>query len=100
MARSPTTVGSLTIGDNTSATAAQLDLNNNDLVVSYTTTSPAATIGALLTAGYNGGAWNGNGIASSAAASHPGQALGYGDAADLGITSIDGNPTTPAMRSS
>jgi fibronectin-binding autotransporter adhesin len=86
------TVNSLTVGDNTSATAAQLDLNNNDLVVSYTTTSPAATIGALLTAGYNGGAWNGNGIASSAAASHPGQALGYGDAADLGITSIDGNP--------
>jgi fibronectin-binding autotransporter adhesin len=84
----------LTIGDNSAGTLAKLDLNDNDLIVKYSGSSPSATVRTLLIAGYNQGAWNGNGITSTSAQSHPGQALGYGDAADLGITSVDGNAIT------
>ena len=68
-----------------------LDLKDNDLLVPYTSVSPAAAIRNYLIAGYHGGAWNGTGgIDSSLAAGET--AIGYGDAADLGITSIDGVP--------
>jgi fibronectin-binding autotransporter adhesin len=92
--------GTLTVGDNTAATTAQLDLNDNDLIVNYTTSSPAATIGLLIKTGYNGGAWNGNGITSSAAASNPGHALGYGDATDLGLTKLETDAGTPVISGS
>jgi fibronectin-binding autotransporter adhesin len=72
--------------------SAQLDLTNNDLVVNYTTASPISAISALLTSGYAGGAWNGAGINSSSAAADATQlkTLGYADAEDVGITSVDG----------
>ncbi len=72
--------------------AAQLDLNDNDLIL--TNGGDTNSIRNLLIAGYNAGAWNGNGLASTAAAAtHPGPPrLGYGLAGDLGITSLDGNP--------
>lgn len=60
-----------------------LDLNDNSAVVDYTGSSPAAAIGALLTSGYAGGAWNGVGINSSAAASTTGRTLGFGEASEL-----------------
>jgi autotransporter-associated beta strand protein len=83
-------VSSLTVGDNSSSTTARLDLNDEDLIWNYSGSSPIDTVATLLTAGYNGGAWNGNGIGSTFAQSHAGQGLGYGDAADVGITSLDG----------
>jgi hypothetical protein len=84
-------VGSLVVGDNTAGTTAQLDLANNDLIIPYgAAPSPLATIRTLLKAGYNGGAWNGNGISSTAANTHAGQALGYGEAGDAGVTLLDG----------
>jgi hypothetical protein len=43
----------------------KLDLGSNDLVV---TNSTISQVTALVASGYNAGAWNGNGIASSAAA--------------------------------
>jgi hypothetical protein len=43
----------------------QLDLTNNAMVVSYTGTSPIASIRAALLSGYNNGSWNGNGLVSS-----------------------------------
>jgi fibronectin-binding autotransporter adhesin len=84
-------VSVLTVGDNTAATTGKLDLNDNDLI----TTTPAATIGLLVKAGYNGGAWTGNGITSTAAANSAGHALGYGSSADVGVTSLDGNTVSP-----
>jgi hypothetical protein len=47
----------------------RLDLTDNDLIVDYAMTSPLATIQSLIAAARNGGAWNGSGITSTAAAS-------------------------------
>jgi hypothetical protein len=44
----------------------------------------------LVTSGFNGGSWNGNGIRSSAAAADPTTALGYATAAQLGVSSFLG----------
>jgi autotransporter-associated beta strand protein len=62
------------------------DVNNNHLIINYGAGSdPIASIAALLTTGYSGGAWNGaGGIISTAAQSNPNYGLGYADSADLG----------------
>jgi len=74
------TVASLTINN-----AAVLDIGNNGLLINYGSgADPVATIRGDLTTGYAGGAWNGIGINSSAAAVNSGYALGYADAADPG----------------
>jgi autotransporter-associated beta strand protein len=75
----------LTVGDNSPATSAQLDLNDGSMVLSYTGASPIATIRGLLSAGFNNGSWDGNGIASTASHNDTTMlhALGYADAADL-----------------
>ena len=49
------------------AATAKLDLNDNDMVVDYPTTSVRAAIQALINTGRAGGAWTGNGITSTAA---------------------------------
>jgi len=70
------TASSLTI-----AGGSALDMSNNKMIVSYTGTSPGATIRGYLTSGYNGGAWNGtSGINSSS-----------GDATNFAIAYVDGN---------
>ena len=48
-------------------TNAKFDLTNNDLIIDWSSsgTNPYAAIAALVRTGYNGGAWNGNGIISS-----------------------------------
>jgi autotransporter-associated beta strand protein len=61
------------------------DINNNHVIINYGAgPDPISSIVALLNAGFNGGAWNGPGIDSSAAASTPGYSLGYADSADPG----------------
>jgi hypothetical protein len=57
---------------------ATLDIADNQVVVNYTGTSPAATIRARLATGRNGGAWNGPGISTSADADGK-HAVGYSD---------------------
>ena len=61
-----------------------LDLNDNDLAINYSGTSPLPTVQAGIASGYNGGSWSGTGITSSAAAAQAGSAhktaLGYGEA--------------------
>ena len=97
--------GSLVIGDGTHATKLQfatnsggssqssltinsgssLDIANNHLFINYGSgTDPVSTIRGYLTSGYNGGAWDGPGIDSSAAAANSNYALGYADSADSG----------------
>jgi hypothetical protein len=75
------TVSSLTINANSA-----LDLTNNHLIINYAgSADPVATIRQYLKEGYNGGAWNGPGIDSSAvAADGVSYGLGYADAADAG----------------
>lgn len=68
----------------------KVDLNNNDMVIDYSGASPLLTIAAQLRAGYSLGAWTGNGIASSAAASAGNTALGYAENATLGLSTFSG----------
>lgn len=63
-----------------------LNLNNNALVVDYTSASPLASLNALVEKGYNAGSWRGGGITSGVAASTPGTALGIAEATDLFTT--------------
>jgi autotransporter-associated beta strand protein len=69
------------------ANGARLDMYDNELIVDYTGASPIGSIVALLQSGYNGGAWTGNGIASSTAAANVGAAtktaLGVAEATDI-----------------
>lgn len=65
--------------------AGRLDLGKNGAVFDYSTTSNAAAIAALITAGRNGGNWAGNGITSAnAAADVNGHAVGYAQADQIG----------------
>jgi hypothetical protein len=63
-----------------------LDLNNNHIIIDYTPgNDPIASIAAMIKSGFNGGAWNGTGIVSSAAAANSSSyGIAYADAADLG----------------
>jgi hypothetical protein len=61
--------------------SARLNLTDNPMIVDYTGASPIAQIQALLTSGYAGGAWQGNGIASSSADANRG--VGYVESADV-----------------
>jgi hypothetical protein len=85
-------VNLLTIDGSTDNWSGQLDLEDNDFVIDYAAASPLATIQNQLKSGYANGAWTGNGIVSSdaATATHPRTALGYADAAALNLTSFDG----------
>lgn len=76
----------------TIAGGGRLDLTNNDLIIDYAVSSPLAAVRQLLAAGYNAGNWNGAGLTSSAAATAatPATALGYGEAAALGLASFSG----------
>jgi autotransporter-associated beta strand protein len=72
---------------------AKLDLDNNDLIIDYVAeaeASPLATVTAQIVAGRAGGAWNGNGIASSTAASDATKSLGVADNAELNLASFSG----------
>jgi hypothetical protein len=60
-----------------------LDLSDNALIYDYTGASPIGTIGGWIASGYAGGAWNGNGISSSTAATTANRGLGYAEATDL-----------------
>jgi fibronectin-binding autotransporter adhesin len=87
-------VTGLTVGTNTTATTAQLDLNNNAMIVNYSSTSPLLTVRAILSAGFNQGTWDGKGISSSAAGadlniSKP-TALGYADTTQVSFTTVRG----------
>jgi hypothetical protein len=67
------------------AGAAKVDLSDNNMIIDYTGGSPLAAIRDYIANARNGGAWNGDGITTSAGdASHFG--LGYAEAAELGLS--------------
>jgi hypothetical protein len=64
-----------------------MDINNNHLIIDYTSSDPIAAIRAYLLSGFNNGAWNGTGIISSAAATQNATGgakygVGWADGAD------------------
>jgi hypothetical protein len=67
--------------------SAKLDLAGQAIIVTYSGISPIAPLKNALASGYAAGAWTGNGIQSSKAASEAGSAhrtaVGYAEAADL-----------------
>lgn len=66
----------------------KLDLTDNAMVLDYTNPNdPISTVRGYLSAGYNGGAWNGQGIFSSNAAAAAGTTLGIAEASDIGSPS-------------
>ena len=71
----------LVTGNVNIATGGQLDLSDEDMIWDYTGASPVNGLRQLLAGGYNGGAWNGSGIMSSAAGGNT--AIGYAESADL-----------------
>lgn len=80
------TLGTSKVSSLTMNTGTKWDLTDHDLVIDYTGASQLLTIQGLLTTGYNGGAWTGNGLTSSSAAASPSSsrtALGYVEATDL-----------------
>ena len=78
-------VGGSTIGGLTITGSGRLDLNNNHLFINYGSgPDPVSSIAALLASGYSAGAWNGNGIFSTAAQTNKSYGLGYADSADPG----------------
>jgi hypothetical protein len=63
--------------------SATLDLADNSMVFEHNGASSANGFRTLLARGFNGGAWNGTGIISSAAAAQPNTGIGFADATDL-----------------
>jgi len=63
-----------------------LDINNNHIIINYGAgADPISSIGALISSGFNGGAWTGSGITSTAAQTNSGSyGVGYADASDPG----------------
>jgi hypothetical protein len=62
-----------------------LDVNNDHIIITYGSADPISTIAGYIKSGYNGGAWNGPGIISSAARTPTNGSLygvGYADGAD------------------
>jgi hypothetical protein len=81
------TVGSLDINTVGSADGF-LNIRDNGLIVDYGGGSPLAAVQNLLVSGYNGGAYNGDGIRSSNAGGNFG--IGYGENSDLGLGTFFG----------
>jgi len=71
-------VKTLYMGSDPSDPDGVLDLNDNAMVIDYTSGSPIADIQPLLTKGYDAGAWDGNGINTSLGDSDT-FALGYAE---------------------
>ncbi|MGA2440502.1 MAG: dockerin type I domain-containing protein [Tepidisphaeraceae bacterium] len=73
-------VGSLTIG-----TGSTLDLTNNRLILSYSSSDPISSIAGYIKSGYNSGGWNGPGIISTTAQTKTNglsYGVGYADGKD------------------
>ena len=77
--------------EETGTPAGFIDLNDNEMIVDYTTgSSPITAIQDLLKSGYNAGAWTGNGIRSTTAAAVAGspnvadkRAIGVAEASEV-----------------
>src|SRR5262249_40949581 len=79
-------VRNLTLGGTTGAWTNALDVGGNSMIVDYDPLDPTpfAQVADQIKSGYAGGAWNGTGIQSSAAAASGGQTgLGFAEASTV-----------------
>ena len=78
-----------------------LDINNNHIIITYGTSDPMSAIYGYLKSGFNGGAWNGLGINSSAAATEDTTlgALKYGIGFSDGNDKINGHSIVTGLAS-
>jgi hypothetical protein len=67
-----------------------IDMARGNMIIDYTGPSALPPVVVNLVSGYNNGAWNGPGINSSVAASGVTHALGFAEAAALGLTTFAG----------
>jgi autotransporter-associated beta strand protein len=85
---SPPPTSSINLSSLAISSNGTLDLANNHIIINYGAAGggdPIASISALIKSGFNGGAWTGTGITSSAAAANAGSyGIGYADSADAG----------------
>jgi hypothetical protein len=68
-----------------------LDINNNHIIIDYTSSDPIAAITAYIKSGFNQGHWNGPGIISSAAVSPTNghsYGVGWADGADKIVSGL------------
>ncbi|MDB5326521.1 MAG: peptidase in kexin sedolisin, partial [Phycisphaerales bacterium] len=77
-----------------SAGGAALNLENNALILDYTTSSPNAAVAAWLASGYAAGAWTGGGIRSSTAAADATKLRGVGSNEASTALNLSGSATT------
>ncbi len=77
----------------------QLELNNNGLVIDYSSTSPLAGVRTAIINARNGGTWDGPGLTSSVVAASPtGLGIGYAEASELtSVPSIFGTVDASAV---
>ncbi|MGA2442977.1 MAG: trypsin-like serine protease [Tepidisphaeraceae bacterium] len=71
--------------------AGVLDVNNNHIIIDYSTSDPISTIAGYIKSGYNGGHWNGPGIMSTAARTTTNglsYGLGYADGVDGTVSGL------------
>jgi hypothetical protein len=73
---------SLTIGEPDGV----VDIGDNRLLIDYTATSPVADVRSMVARAHNGGAWDGDGLTSSAAAAQGGFAVGYAESTAIHTT--------------
>ena len=95
-------LSSLSIANNGAGTYyGTLDLQNNNLVINYTGSSPIAAIRDALHSAYHAGAWDGAGLTSTmiAALDTSNFALGYGENNDV-KTAVSFNSTTNLFENS
>jgi Dockerin type I domain len=100
-AASLTTTGDISIGPDSCLVATgsftnsgKIDLNGA-MILNYTDTSPIDSIRSQLLTGFAAGAWNGDGIDSSFAATHRTMAIGFAEASDLNVTTFAGQDVGP-----
>ena len=89
-------VQTLSFGGMLAAPTGALDLNDHNLVINYSGTSPLDTVRQQIKSGFAGGSWNGAGLTSSAAGAsgvHK-TALGYAEASTVGLSSTFDGITT------
>ena len=70
-------------------------MNNTDLVITNSADAPLSSVRSLLVSGLGAGEWNGPGIVSSYAATHPGTSLGSATAGELSLSQFDGQSVSP-----
>jgi len=80
------TLGTSKVSSLNITTSGKLDLNDHDMIVDYTGSTPIDTIRTFLQSGYNNGAWDGTqGILSTTAGASglPKTAIGYAEASQI-----------------